>query len=213
MIPLGILAASVDVSEPPASELPIEFLGYYSDASDATEYTFTDVPLGLPAANRTILVVAHANVGSGRYIFSTTIGGVSAAYDVRDTKNTPTAFYRAVVPTGETGTIVVTISGCCPSGAGIGVYRTTQTLTKIASATGDTSVSIENLSGDFVIAAMSSAVASSTTVSGVEPLYNQTLADGLTAIGGWTDAVGTLAPAMSTNGWTKTMAAVSYRLS
>ena len=98
--------------------------------TDTTTYTFTAQNLGTAAADRTIIVVGHARVGSvpGVTVSSVTVGGVSATIDVskvQATANSTVAFIaRAAVPSGTTGDVVVTLSSGALRAA-IALYRVT----------------------------------------------------------------------------------------
>lgn len=83
------------------------------DPDDTATPSFSNVDLGLPATNRTVIVMAMAGAGVADNIDSISINGVSG---IQDTKILDEGSYRiflarAVVPTGRTGDIDITFSG------------------------------------------------------------------------------------------------------
>ena len=94
-----------------------------SSTNQAT-YTFSDVPFGSPAATRTIIVAVAGRAGAtNRSISSVTVGGVTAT-EITQSSNggSITGIYRADVPAGASGSVVVTFSGTMVR-AGIAAYR------------------------------------------------------------------------------------------
>lgn len=100
-----------------------------SNTVDQTTYTFSSVPLGNPDGTRTIVVAVMGRAAANRYISSVTVAGV-AATEIAQSSNTYPAggedtiagIYRADVPAGTSGAIVVTFSGGMVR-AGIAAYR------------------------------------------------------------------------------------------
>ena len=103
----------------------------YANAGSASSATHSNMDLGDPSPARSIaVVVRERNSGNSLTISSCTIGGVSATrlvhiHDgfISDAYNM--AIFIAEVPTGDTGDIVVTLSGT-PLGShtqSIAVYR------------------------------------------------------------------------------------------
>src|SRR5262245_21099897 len=101
----------------------IEFLDEAQDATNATVYTFASFPLGTAAATRRIFVlVAWQGTGS---LSSVTVAGVTASNHVQAVPgNVNIAIVSAAVPSGTSGSVVVTVSstsGRC----GIAAWRVT----------------------------------------------------------------------------------------
>ena len=96
-----------------------------SSTNQAT-YTFSNVPFGSPAATRTIIVAVAGRASTNRSISSVTVGSVTAT-EITQSSNTSggdsiTGIYRADVPAGASGSVVVTFSGTMVR-AGIAAYR------------------------------------------------------------------------------------------
>jgi hypothetical protein len=94
----------------------LSFLQATSDATDLTTYTFASQNLGTAAADRVIIVtMATRKAGTAALTFdSVTIGGVSATINIQrqyaPANTSVAAIASAVVPTGTTGDIVITMS-------------------------------------------------------------------------------------------------------
>ncbi|WP_066210248.1 MULTISPECIES: DUF2807 domain-containing protein [Sphingomonadales] len=106
----------------------LSFLAGRADPANAASYTFTSVSLGDEAATRKIAVaVAWRSAGTTNDITGVTIAGVSAT-QVTGGRNTTgnnisaTAIWIADVPTGATGSIVVTLASDAVR-LGIAAYR------------------------------------------------------------------------------------------
>lgn len=95
-----------------------------SDNSDnnASGYTFSGINFGSAAANRLIIVAVHNSGPSGKSLSSITIGGVTGTIVKNQTSGfAGVAIAQALVPSGTSGTVVVTLSGSNES-CGIGVW-------------------------------------------------------------------------------------------
>ena len=109
------------------------------DATDLSSYSFASQPIGTASGTRRVVVAVSARNAS-RSVSTLTIGGVSAAQDA--VSAAATAFceiWSAVVTTGTTATIAVTISGGTVGGMGLGIWSLTG-----GSATGNNSASNVN---------------------------------------------------------------------
>lgn len=94
------------------SKYSIAYTARISSATDASTYTFNSVAFGTENNMREIYVVFSYSSSSTRTVSSVTIGGVSATAVITQAfTTTGTAMYMAKVPTGSTGTIVITMSG------------------------------------------------------------------------------------------------------
>jgi len=119
-----------------------------SDTTDASSYSFTSQPIGSASASRRVVVAIGWGAASGITLSSVTIGGVSASIDADSgnaTGNRRVYFASAVVPTGTTATIAITLSATAAR-IGIGVWTLTG-----GSATGQTAANINNASGTLTV--------------------------------------------------------------
>lgn len=94
----------------------ISFLGQYADSLNASTYTFSNVPLGNPSADRQIVAgIQSRNNGTGVSLTTCIIAGTTAtidAYNKYSPDNTNhSAIVRANIPTGTTGDITITFGG------------------------------------------------------------------------------------------------------
>ena len=138
---------------------PAALVGTYQtnavDAADLTTYTFLAQAIGAASATRRVVVPVLTN--SARAVVSVTIGGVAATIDKAfNAAGVGTvAFASAVVPTGTTADVVVTLDGV-GLGCGIGVWSLSKGAAtgQFAQSTGADPVplTVTTLAGDFVIA-------------------------------------------------------------
>lgn len=96
-------------------------------ATDLTTYTFASAPLGDPHPTREIVVCITSRAAGNRSISSVSVGGISASeiIQVRNSgsgNSTLCAIYRAAVPSGTAGDVVVTHSAGIVR-CGIALYR------------------------------------------------------------------------------------------
>jgi len=119
-----------------ANQVSIEYLGFASDATALTTYTFSSKNFGTnPSANRVIVVAVACESAAARTISSLTIGGVSATQiQFSSITNGSVGLYYANIPSASSGDIVVTWSGSALS-CGIHWYE----ISNIASSTPSTS--------------------------------------------------------------------------
>lgn len=120
----------------------IEFTDSDSSVTDLAEFTFADLSFGTASASRRIVVIACIrDAGTTIDITGITIGGVAgtqvgtSAINETGGNTTMAVMFIADVPTGETGTVVVTwneVSIRC----GIAVYALKGAGSAEASATG-----------------------------------------------------------------------------
>lgn len=98
------------------------------DGTDQTIYTFTAMNVGAANASRLVIACVTARSATSVTLTSITIGGVTATVDM-EARNTSGAalsdaiICHAIVPTGTTADVVVTMSGACVR-AGCGLYST-----------------------------------------------------------------------------------------
>ena len=117
--------------------------------TDASSYTFTAEPIGAADANRRVVVaIGYAAASGGRTLSSVTIGGVTASVDADPgaiTGNRRIYLVSAVVPTGTTANVVITLSNTVTR-IGIGVW----TLDNMA-PTGQTAAVLNASSGTLTV--------------------------------------------------------------
>lgn len=155
-----------------AGGIDFAFLQESESTANATEYTYSAEPLGDVAADRIIIVsVATRKGGAAAFVSSCTIGGVTATKSVeaRDDGNT-VAIFAAIVPTGATGNIVVTMS-VATARCTIGIWRATgMTATAHDNATdfaGDRDVTVSTEADGFAIAAYTNYTGAAPSWTGV----------------------------------------------
>jgi len=147
----GIISASINAG---SSGITATFQDSSVDAADLTTYTFAAEPIGTASATRRVVVAIGTN--STRTISSVTIGGVSATVDATSTLSGTghVALASAVVPTGTTASVVVTLDAA-GLGMGIGVWTLTDgdPTGQVAASSGDpTNLTVTTTTGDVVIA-------------------------------------------------------------
>lgn len=119
------------------------YQGEAGSTTDGTSYTFPAQPLGTTGPDRRIVVaVASRLITVGATVSAVTIGGVSATRDAGTWASAAFAeIWSAVVPSGATGDVVVTMSGTV-SYCGLGVWTLTG-----GSPTGQTASAPTNTNG------------------------------------------------------------------
>lgn len=119
-----------------------------SDATDAASYSFTSQPIGAASASRRVVVAIGFAAAAAVTLSSVTIGGVSATIDGDSGNangNRRVYFVSAVVPTGTTATVAITLSGTVAR-IGIGVWTLSG-----GSPTGQTAVLLNAGSGTLTV--------------------------------------------------------------
>jgi hypothetical protein len=137
---LAGLSPGQSLTEDSAVPLEASFTASAVSATDTSSpLTFSGVALGVAAADRRIIVVASVSTStSSSSISGVTVGGQTGVQLVAgDNNNRFCSIFTALVPTGTTGDIVVSISAQTGETWGIGVFR----LTGAAEAATDTAVS------------------------------------------------------------------------
>lgn len=130
MIPLGVLASARVAAGGPATLL--EYVGSATSTSDATTYTFADVPIGAAYTGREIIVAAIGAYVNDAQLSAATIGGAAATLDSYDGYGgwASAGIFRGA-PTGDTTTITATFS-VIRARCAIYVFRTAEPVTCIA---------------------------------------------------------------------------------
>lgn len=103
------------------NRLPISFthIGTVSDSTTQTTYTYTAAAIGVADPTRRVVIFFHWQVtNSALTVNSATIGGIAATIHTQTTTgptsaqgDTGCAILSALVPTGTTANVVVTLSG------------------------------------------------------------------------------------------------------
>jgi hypothetical protein len=146
--------------------------------TDVQIYTFSSVAFGAAAADRLlIMAVAGGSTATSVTLGSVTIGGITATIHAQannsgNTRNGHAAVVSATVPTGTSGTIVVTWSVAGVGGpmldTSYALYRVTglvsTTPTDTATATGGSpTMNIDRSNNGFIVAAANAVSASAVT--------------------------------------------------
>lgn len=155
-------------AEPPPDPFEATFQQSAVSAADQSTYTFAAQPIGTASPTRRVVVALGWAAAAAVTLSSITIGGVAATVNADSgpfTGNRRVVFASAVVPTGTTADVVVTLSGTAVR-CGIGVWSLTK-----GAATGQTDatvdISVGNLdvttqAGDVVLASGYASAASGT---------------------------------------------------
>lgn len=171
----------------------IDWMGSAVSTTYQGTFTFNTQPFGAAASDREIMIVIEGDTGYAT-VSSATIGGVTATISttVFAASGTAMTLIRAIVPTGASGTVVITWSAYITACV-IGIYRVAgrsspgDAPTGGGSSTGNTAgKSISSLSvavGGFVIAGRS-ITSSSTgyTLSGLGTASDADVTSGYCAV-------------------------------
>lgn len=157
MIPLGTLGSSHKAA--PSGGGGFTYLSAGSSGTgNAAAQDVTALDFGAPAANRVIVAAIGTRVVSGRSLVSVTIGGVAATID-KVTSTWPSAIIaRAVVPTGTSGTVTITMSGTEYGPRNVALFAAYGTVAVSGSgqhysgATATSSTSVPNAAGAALVA-------------------------------------------------------------
>jgi len=136
----------------PQADATITFTDSVVDAVDRTTYTFTTRAIGTAANTRRVIVFVGQSTST---IASATIGGITATLDVN---NSGSGFISAIVPTGTTATIVVTLNAGVVR-CGIAVWAAYGLVNSSATAvtsvtTNSATLDLQTLQGSIVVAGM-----------------------------------------------------------
>jgi len=130
----------------------LTYLDSRENLSGATSYTITDASLGTASANRIIIIgVATLN---GNNPTAVTIGGVSAIEAVKtNVSGVVSSIWYASVPSGLTGTIVVTKPSDDTAFAWYAGYTSDVSPNDTGTDTGDddASINIDSYAGGFMV--------------------------------------------------------------
>jgi hypothetical protein len=180
-----------------ASGITATFQQYTFDFADLTTYTFAAQAIGTASATRRVVVVIRT--ASTRTVSSVTIGGVSASIDhtVTSASVARLATVSAVVPTGTTADVVVTLDAGAV-GLSIGLWTlsagapTGQTATD--SGASPITMTVTTAVNDVVIGHVATAVASAYAWTGAAERFD----DQSTSATTWHAGADTVATGVST---------------
>lgn len=168
MIPLGIVASARNGSPPPPTDLVATFLQSSTAFTGSNPHTFAAVNFGTPAADREIVIGLLVAAASSRSLNTVTIGGVAATLvGATPAGSRILAIYRAVVPSGASGDVVVLLNSSVPNLA-IGVWHVTGGISGTTTAqqvvgTSPATAVVTGVAGGAIIAVGSSSIATTAT--------------------------------------------------
>ena len=157
MFNFGVLAAALPAAG--GGGITGTFQQATIDTTDAASYSFASQPIGTASASRRVVVAIGWAAATAITLSSVTIGGVSATIDADSgnaTGNRRVYFASAVVPTGTTATVAVTLSATAVR-IGIGLWTlsggspTGQTAAVLNAASG--TLTVTTATNDVVLAA------------------------------------------------------------
>lgn len=130
------------------------------DTNALTTYTFSSQSFGPADSTRQITVAIWMFAGGAASVSSVTIGGVSATLitSALPVTNVGVYLYKAAVPTGTSGSVVVTFSTTIATCA-ISVYSVLNANTTVSATATDTTLSGNDLSASLAIPAHGGAIA------------------------------------------------------
>lgn len=173
---LAAISAASAALNVTASTVAIAYQTTSGDNTTQATYTFASQPFGTASSNRYVLIGIGARAAAARTLNSVTIGGVTAT-QIRNDRNTAggnttvTAWFIAAVPSGSTGTVVVTFSNSMAR-CGIAVFSLTGLLstTEVSGATDGTTPydgTLSVLSGGAVLGLLYVDVATASWTAGL----------------------------------------------
>lgn len=168
MIPRGLYGAAIPTAAPPPSG-PTFLQATSTPSGSGTTHTFTEQSFGDEAAGRVILVAACAQ----ELVTGVTVGGVTATSDILHTGGSSlrTSIWRATVPTGTSGTVVVTLGGST-NRCGIALWRSGTALTVVDTGSPLIGNNVTADAGDFVVASYYGTLSSITWSGGPIERYD-----------------------------------------
>jgi hypothetical protein len=107
MIPVGVLSSYAQAA---AGGLAPEFIGWAGSPGNASDYTFTDVPIGNDSSDRMLVLGLAARTGSPILVTGLKVNGLTVAPDFDTEAATSTVAFARVKTSGTTATFVLTLS-------------------------------------------------------------------------------------------------------
>jgi hypothetical protein len=210
---------------PAESSVVLVHTAIYSNPNNLTTFTADDQDFGTPASNRYIFVAVYGGGTGTRSITSLTVGGVSASRLVGTGNSTTFCdIWVAAVPTGATGTVVVTYSDTLSNMgfalyAAYGLKSVTPVATDSAATTDVASCNVAAAKGGFILGvSVHRSTSENATWSGLTPTFAIQVETGTTARRFSAAVADNLAPsagvavsATITNGTTSWLAVASMR--
>lgn len=108
--------------------LSYEYVGPVSSStSSLVTHTWTDVPIGAAAADRTLVLVVASRYGAGVGFGDDVVevGGIASTLDAHSNSVYYASIHHIPYPTGATATITVTLGYSNNQGVTVGIYRLT----------------------------------------------------------------------------------------
>jgi hypothetical protein len=171
-------------TEPAGPAGTLTFLGQATSDTDAGPYTFAAQPLGTADATRNVIVAVHGRPAAqgAPAVSGVTIAGVAAVKDHGPIYNASAAdvvtIWRAAVPTGTTGDVVVTWSGADSRRCGVSMWSLTGGTVAVAA------VSTGGSAGQATVEATAATVAAATRydTGSTTPAWTSATADAHTEV-------------------------------
>jgi hypothetical protein len=165
-----------------AKPTAVAYQAFAGSSIEASSFTFSSQAFGTASSDRVIIVVVTLNHTSTRTISAVTIGGQSATILVQQASGDLTCgIVAASVPTGTTGSVVVTPSASCDA-CGVAIFSSTGLAGPVAVDTdSNTDLSALTLNmdpGGFVIAACVNQNDRTTTWSGATEAVEDSFDEG-----------------------------------
>ena len=140
--------------------------------------TFAAQPIGTAGATRRVVVGVYIRRATPKVISGVTIGGITATQDadkIEALDLNEVAFYSAVVPTGTTADVVVTVTGTGAVRCFIDVWSLDHGAPVAVAYSAESepgSFTIATQVGDFVVAAVGAQASGATTWTGATERYD-----------------------------------------
>ena len=207
-------ATGTPINVTTTSTTSLAYLQTASSGAEAGPYTFAAQNLGEPDPTRSIIVaVGSRPASSGTVVSSVTVGGVSAVLDHDWISTDSTWIYRAEVPLGTSGDVVVTFSGADVRRCLIALYRFAGGALSVNNVGGGTNGGVITGTG-LVIAASTRYQVSVPVVAWADATKDSEGAvENVVLTTAHTDVVGPLAISAKYNGSSGLVAAVAYTVS
>ena len=161
----------------------VDFVNYYANGATSDSFTFNDVSLGAPAADRVLIlgiIAADGGWPGGERADSVTVNGIPATKQTSYlSASVKYHFFTLAVPSGSTGDIVVNWSGDIQT-CGVLIYRATGLNSEIPeddsgwwklSDTGTTFSDVSVSKDGFIIGMMGTSGMADITISGLSEDY------------------------------------------
>lgn len=180
------MTGALDIINPAS----LSYINTYEDPANTNSYNFAGVSFGAAVPSRRIVIAVHwGDAVNSETLASASIGGVAATIHGQTSASAAcrVALISALVPTGTSGTVNITLSGAVDR-CGLGVYRAinetsggpTQVNSDNTASSGLNTTTVNVPSGGWVVAATSYVgvgAGQSFTWSGVTEQYDTAYSD------------------------------------